>query len=141
MLIFATRYSKQIKSTPRYVRKQSYKNFDPFEFSLAVKGIQWMDLYMCQDVNMAVKLMSSKLTFILDTMAPMRTIQIRKKYVPWLSTVTKCIMQERDRLHHIASLSGKDEDWQNFKIIRNKIISRHKHEEQKWHSEKIVYGI
>ena len=80
-----------------------------------------MDLYMCQDVNMAVKLMSSKLTFILDTMAPMRTIQIRKKYVPWLSTVTKCIMQERDRLHHIASLSGKDEDWQNFKIIRNKI--------------------
>ena len=137
LLISATRVSKQIKSTPRYVRKRSYKNFNPLEFSQAVKQIQWIDLYMCQDVNMAVKLLSSRLTFILDTMAPLRNFQIRKRYVPWLSHDTRFLMRERDKFHEIASLSGKEDDWQKFKNIRNKINNRTKFEEQKWHSEKI----
>ena len=137
VLIYATRYSKQVKSAPRYVRKRSYKKFDPLFFVQTVKQIKWFDIYMCQDVNTAVQLLSSKLTFILDTMAPMKTVQIRKHYVPWLSRDTQALMKERDRLHKVASVNGNNEDWQNFKNIRNKINNKLKFEEKKWHAEKI----
>ena len=92
---------------------------------------------MCEDVNPAVELLSSKLTFILDAMAPLKTFQVRKKYVPWLSCETRCLKKERDELNKIASLSGNDADWRKFKNIRNKINNRTKFEEQKWHAEKI----
>ena len=80
MLVFATRYSRSVKASPRYVRKRSFKNFNPVEFVDAVQQLSWLDLYLCNDADTAVELLTSKLTFILDTLAPMKTIQIRTKY-------------------------------------------------------------
>ena len=99
MLIHAVRYSRSAKPSPRYVRKRSYKNFNSDSFIAAVQQLSWLDLYLCQDVNVAVKLLSDKLTFILDTMAQMKTIQVRKKYVPWLSKTTLSLIKERNILH------------------------------------------
>ena len=80
MIIHAVRNSQTIKARPRYIRRRVYKNFKPEEFIAAVRQISWLDLYCCDDVDTAVRLLTSKLTFILDTMAPMRTIQVRKKF-------------------------------------------------------------
>ena len=82
MLVFATRYSRSVKTSPRYVRKRSYKNFNPGEFVAAVQQVSWLDLYLCSDVDTAVDLLTNKLTFILDTLAPMKTIQVRTRYAP-----------------------------------------------------------
>ena len=73
MLIFAKRYSRSVKSSPRYVRKRNYKNFSSEEFSAAVKQVSWLDLYLCNEVDRAVDILTGKLTFILDTLAPMKT--------------------------------------------------------------------
>ena len=89
MLIFATRYSRVVKISPRYIRKRSYKYFNRDQFVTAVREISWLDLYLTSDVNTAVQILSDKITFILDVMAPMRTIQVRTKYAPWLSQKTK----------------------------------------------------
>ena len=121
MLIFATRYSRAIKTQPRYVRKRSFKNFNFQEFVAAVQEIQWLDLYLSEDVNAAVQILSSKLTFILDTMAPMRTIQVRVKYAPWLTKTTVDLMRERDQQQRVASETHTDEDWKKFKALRNRI--------------------
>lgn len=67
-------------------------------------------MYLCEDVNTAVKILSEKLTFILDTMAPMKTIQVRKKYVPWLSKATLNLMKERDALQKHAAESKNDDE-------------------------------
>ena len=96
MLIFAIRYSRAVKSSPRYIRKRRYKNFDAGQFVAAVQQISWLELYLCTDVNKAVQLMSDKITFILDAMAPIKTIQVRTRYVPWLSKETIRLMKERD---------------------------------------------
>ena len=102
MLIQAVRYSRAVKPSPRYVRKRFFKNFIPKDFVAAVKQLSWINLYMCEDVDNAVKLLSDKITFILDTMAPMKTVQIRKKYAPWLSKTTLDLMKERDKLQKLA---------------------------------------
>ena len=137
MLIHAVRYSQTVKARPRYIRRRVYKNFKPEEFREAVKQLSWIDLYCCDDVENAVKLLTSKLTFILDTMAPIKTIQMRKKYAPWLSPTTLGLMKERDTLQKVASENKNRDDWKKFKVVRNKVNNRLKFEESSWQKKKI----
>ena len=96
-----------------------------------------MDVYLSDDVNQAVKLMSEKITTILDIMAPMRTVQVRTNYAPWLSQATKDLMSERDKLQERAAQSKDSEDWKKFKSLRNKINSRLGSEERSWQRSRI----
>ena len=66
---------------------------------------------------MAVSYFTLELNRILNTMAPLKTIQIKSKYNPWISEETKVMMNERDKLHEEACKNG---DWSEFKKIRNK---------------------
>ena len=52
---------------------------------------------MCEDDYQAAQLLTDRLTDILDTMAPIKTIQVRTKYAPWLSNTTKKLMEERNK--------------------------------------------
>ena len=137
MLIFATRYSRVVKTSPRYIRKRSYKNFNCDRFLAAIREISWLDLYLTSDVNTAVQLLSDKITFILDVMAPMRTIQVRTKYAPWLSPMTKELMKKRDQAQKSASESGSREKWKEFKSLRNTINNRLKFEQRNWQKLKL----
>ena len=96
MLIFAVRYANSIKTRPSYIRQRTYKNLLPYDFTTAIQQVSWLDVYLCTDVDLAVKLLSDKITAILDQMAPMRTVQIRTNYIPWLSKTTKDMMEERN---------------------------------------------
>ena len=137
MLIFGIRYSKVIKSSPRYIRKRCYKGFSPEHFVSAVQQLSWLDLYLSTDVDEAVRLLSSKITFILDTMAPIRTIQVRTKYNPWISKITLNLMKERDDLQKKAAETKDSDDWKEFKKIRNKVNNRLKFEEKNWQKLKL----
>ena len=130
MLIFAIRYSRSFKTSPRYIRKRSYKKFNQADFKAEIQRVSWLDVYLSDDVNQAVKLMSEKITTILDIMAPMKTVQVRTNYAPWLSQATKDLMSERDMLQERAAQSKNSEDWKQFKSLRNKINSRLKSEER-----------
>ena len=70
-------------------------------------------------------------------MAPLRAVQVRTNYAPWLSTKTIILMKERDTLHEKAAQSGRREDWLLFKAVRNKINNRLKYEENKWQKAKL----
>ena len=83
-LLKVTRFSKTFKPSARYVRKRSYKNFNEAEFIERVRLLTWFDLYMCESADMAAHLLSEKLNTILDEMAPIKYIQIRKNYASWL---------------------------------------------------------
>ena len=115
-LIFAVRYSRSMKTSPRYIRKRCYKHFNPEEFKEAIRGVNWLDVYLSENVNDAVKMMSDKITGILDSMAPMRTVQVRTNYAPWLSQETKDLMSERNYLQSRAAQSKDADDWRKYKL-------------------------
>ena len=50
-----------------------------------MKEISWFNLYMCEESNTAVK--------ILDELAPIKTIQMRTRYEPWLTKETKVLLK------------------------------------------------
>ena len=135
-IIGCTRYSNSIKKSVRYVTKRCYKHFKNEEFISEVKKISMWKIYACEDVDLAVKMLSDELTVILDKMAPIRTIQIREKYAPWLSVQTKQLMAERDLAQKIANDSKSDSDWVIFKRLRNKVNHVLKTEQRNWQRAK-----
>ena len=136
-MIFAVRHTKGETSKPRITRKRCYKNFKPEEFISAVKKISWFDAYMTEDVEEAVLIVTEKLTTILNEMAPVKYIQSRAKFAPWLSKETKDKIKARNNSQKIASESNLKEDWDEFKRQRNEINNILKSEKRSWQENKI----
>ena len=61
-LVKVTRFAKSMKN----VRKRCYKKFNEEEFKQKVRELSWYDLYICEELNQAVKILTDKLTCILD---------------------------------------------------------------------------
>ena len=122
-IILGVRYSKMIRSSTRYIKKRSYKNFDEDEFLEKIRNLSWWDVYRTDDVDEAVHLLTTKLNSILDTMAPVKTFQTNTKYCPWLSEDTKVLIQERNKAQEIASENKTDENLSRFKKLRNRVTN------------------
>ena len=135
-LIGATRYASSIKTNVRYVTKRCYKNFNKEDFIAAVNMINWWEIYKCDDVDLALKILTDNLSGILDEMAPIRTIQIRENYAPWLSSETKQCISDRDAAQKVARETKSEEDWKIFKKLRNKVNSILKNEKRNWQRKK-----
>ena len=69
-------------------------------------------------------------------MAPIRTIQIRENYAPWLSEKTRQVMAERDLAQKIAAESKTVDDWNSFKRLRNRVNKILKNEKRNWQRQK-----
>ena len=136
-LIFAKRYSKSIISNPRIIKKRCYKLFDPEKFLEALRNTSWWDLYSCKNVDHAVELFTNKINSILNIMAPIKNIQVRAKYAPWLSENTKLKLVERDLAKRTASESGKSEDWKTYKVKRNELNNVLRKEKERWQKGKL----
>ena len=52
----------------------AFKNFQPEKFVNAVQKLSWFEVYMSENVNEVTEMVTSKLTAILDIMAPVKMI-------------------------------------------------------------------
>ena len=136
-LVLVSKHSKSVGESIRYVRKRSYKNFDEQAFRAAVQNISWFDVYSCQDVDLAVEKFTTKLTEILDIMAPVKTYQVRTKYAAWVSDSTKERIRERDAAQSKAAKTQLREDWNIFKKLRNDLAAVKKKEKFAWQQKKL----
>ena len=79
------------------------------------------EVLQCDCADTATELMVSKITAILDKLAPIVTIQVRSNYVPGLSEETKHAQAERDMAQEKASQTDDPEDWKKFRSVRNQL--------------------
>ena len=136
-LIKVTRYSKSLQRNVRYVRKRSFKNFNPKEFCQAVQDLSWWEVYMSDDPNQAASLLTDKLTAILDRLAPVKTFQVRNNYAPWLSKESKKLIEERNNAQKLAAETKKPDDWNKYKNLRNTVKNKLRIEKRKWEEFKL----
>ena len=95
------------------------------------------DVYSANDVNVAVELLTTKLNAALDRHAPVRTIQVRSQYAPWLSYHTKLVMRQRDLAQHAATISQKNDQWREYKNLRNTATSCMRKDRASWEKNQI----
>ena len=82
-------------------------------------------------------MLTKRLTEVLDRYAPIKTFQVWKKYVPWLSEPLKLKMKKRDAAQEEAAVSGRIEDWHNYTNLRNTCTRLKKREKKKWEKSKL----
>ena len=68
-------------------------------------------------------MMTERITKILNVMAPIKTIQVRTKYAPWMSQNTKEKIKERDLAQARAVETKDGNDWAAYKALRNNVNS------------------
>ena len=136
-LLKFTRFTKSLKQSPRYVRKRTFQNFDEelFKQNVAECGLEEILIY--NDTNTAAELLTSKLNGILDVMAPVKKIQTRVKYSPWLSKDTKVLIRDREASQAKAAETDDPEDWRIFRSLRNQVIAKKRADKKKWENQKL----
>ena len=92
---------------------------------------------MADDVDEALAILNTKISCILDEMAPIRRIQIRKKFAPWLSPESKKLMRARDYAQSRANITKNVEDMNAYKRLRNEVVSRLRREKHIWKESRI----
>ena len=135
-LLKVTRYSQSFKQLPRYVRKRGFKNFNGELSTQMLKESNINDVFGCNDVNIAVGLLTKILTNILDILAPVKTIQVRSNYVPGLSSETKSLQRERNLAQQKASVTNEAEDWRIFRSLRNRTTASIRKDKKEWEEKK-----
>ena len=64
-------------------------------------------------------MLTQGLTRILDSMAPIKTIQTRNNYAPHMGEDTSLLQGRRNAAQEQAVRSGELEDWRTYRILRN----------------------
>ena len=146
-IISYIRYSKPPPSPARTIRRRSYKNFIEEDFITDMAVVDWSDVYMATDIDVAVDIFTKKFTNVLNVHAPWIIFQQRKYFCPWLTDTTKELMEKRDlakqKAKNLATLNPGavcDEQrnaWAEFKDCRNKVNNMKKYDERNYKREKM----
>ena len=92
---------------------------------------------MCDNPTEAADILTRKLSDILDTVAPIKTIQIRRKYAAWLSDSSKELLRLRNEAQVKATSTKDPDDWREFKHLRNRATATLRSEKKDWERQKL----
>ena len=68
--------------------------------------------------------MTRKVTEVHNKHAPLKTIQVRKNYAPWLSNDTKELSNKRNDAEQTAITTNHPDDKRLFRNMRNQVIKK-----------------
>ena len=81
--------------------------------------VNWSQLYEETNPDVAKSILEELIEGVLESEAPMVTMQERTKYSNWLEDMTKAKMLERDMAREVARVSGSNQDWDTYRQLRN----------------------
>lgn len=140
MGIMVTKNSREIRSHPKTTRKRVYKEFDRDAFRNDMKEAKdngaFNEMFETDDIEVAGDIFTREYLKILEKHAPLKVIQNRNGYVPYISKELKTEMEERNKLKEEAALTGNLEVFEEYKKKRNEVSTKLKVAEAEYYKEK-----
>ena len=96
--IYAVRKVGISKNKPKFITTRSFKHFNEEKFKTDLSKVDWPVIDMFDDVDKAWDNWKDKFISIVDNHAPLRTIRVRNKPVPWINNMIKFQLYRRDML-------------------------------------------
>ena len=118
-LIVINYRTKGTLTNPLEIIKRSLTNFDPKMYLEEIKKINWEPMYHFREIDPAITFFQENVLQIYNKMAPMKKIQPRKRNSNWVTFLTREKMLLRDQKHFLATSTQKNEDWLDYRILRN----------------------
>ena len=123
MVVLSWGRTKRNKSDHKYVISRAVNKMDVDNFKKDLSNQTWADVLTENDAVKAYKKWMSTFRSIIDKYAPLKKRRVRQKNVPWITNEVKVQMRERDKCKKRAVSSGKSKDWNQYKILKNKVTS------------------
>ena len=101
-----------------YIQVRSYKNYNSSRFAEDIGKVPWHILDIFDNTEEKVETFNNLLSSVLDSHAPLRTVKVSAKPIPFMTSEIKDLMIARDRSHRKARRSGVERDWSEFKEKR-----------------------
>ena len=99
--------------------RRSWKKFDLKRCTEKFRQADYTDIMRMTDARLAASQLEDLICKIMDSEAPLKMIQTRSNYRPWVSDTTKSAMSSRDLARTRAKVSDSDSDWAEFRRQRN----------------------
>ena len=124
------------EAAPQNFSRRNWKNMNLANFKSSVESIQWEELYLIDNLDLANSWFEEKVGQILNQEAPWMIVQNRKKYRKWISQETKDLMKSRDETREKARELKSDNLWKRYKELRNICSARVKSDITEFFSSK-----
>ena len=126
--VMVTKHTNELRKAARTTKKRVYKDFVEKDFIEDIRKAKadglFEELFDTDDIEKAGDIFTEVFRNILDKHAPIKVIQNRKNYVPYISKELKVIMKARDDLKVIAATTGETEDFEKYKHKRNEVSTK-----------------
>ena len=97
--------------------------------------------YSCTSASEAAANLSRELSRALDRWAPVRKIQVRQNYRPWVSKETKELINQRNYAQEVASRTNDVDDWRKYRNLINSEVNRTRLEKDSWERDQLDHLI
>ena len=138
--ILTTKFSREVRMSTRTTKKRIYKEFNAAQFKedilKAKQNGEFANVHLQEDVDEAINVFTSAYNSVLNLHAPIRIIQNRNNYIPYISKEIKLLMSERNKQKIIAAQTGRTEDFNKYKRLRNQVVSKLKRAKETYYQEK-----
>ena len=123
---------KDIKCGGQNVVKRRWTKFDSERCQEKFKNEDWSVITNEMNIDIANSLLEDKFNSIMRTEAPFVTVQIRTKFMKWISESTKDEMRERDEAKENARVTNNPQDWEDYRRRRNECTKRQRKDKSKF---------
>ncbi|CAB3995079.1 Hypothetical predicted protein [Paramuricea clavata] len=123
-LIYASFKLKMSKLPPSYKCVRSYKNYKPDSFLADLQRIPWYDISIMDDANEMLDHFNERFLHVMETHAPVKTVRIKHRSCPFISTEIQELMQYRNNLLKTARSTKLATDWEMYRKLRKEVKSK-----------------
>ena len=138
--LLVTKKTRELRTTARTTKKRVYKHFDKNDFLADLKVAQETGLFKemneTEDIEVAADIFTEVFTKVLEKHAPLKVIQNRSNYIPYISKEIQNLMKERNFLKERAAETGDDEVFIRYKKLRNEVSTKLKTAEAEYYKSK-----
>ena len=127
-------------ATPRVSGKKNvtyrdFKNLDVNSLLMEANTMNWEKIYKINNVDDKVSLLNSMMIELMDKYAPCKTVKVKNYDEPWITRDLKNGIKQRDKLWKVYRRSGKQEDFEAFRRIRNKVKQNNRNAKIRYFNE------
>ncbi|CAB4019220.1 Hypothetical predicted protein [Paramuricea clavata] len=115
-LVYCSLKLKLIKPHPICITARSYKHYNRNQFLCDLACIPWHENLFVENVNDKLSHFDSNFQNALARNAPIKTMKIRHRQVPFVDNEIKELMKNRNRIHKFARLTRMPPDWEKIKF-------------------------
>ena len=129
----ATRPNKHRTITTRPWNEKKKKN----DFITDLKQAPWSLIDSFTDVDDMCSAWELLMKSLIDRHFPLKKKRIRKQTHPWLDSTVLKLMRTRDQVHKRAKTSRLSSDWNEYKLLRNKVTAMNRKVRTKYFRNKL----